>query len=444
MFVSKGAQSCHGGVLPIQARNAGPIRERASKVSEYSIGVPFSECHHISLSSLQEKGYRDRNKLTAVVVGAGPAGLASAIVLKSLGWDVLLADKRSEYTRYNLAALREDCYQYLLSLGVELENKCYHAEILNNVKVIESGQAQTQAIDRNAILQEDFSFDGRGMPPMMKSAKIPATISIPIKDLERALNKRASDLGVKLVSNAEITLHRSQETKRLQTTIASCEIDQRSHDAINLGYPDLIISADGKASSTRKQSSSKILEETKPHSYIAAMAHGSRQEYDVAYEKNSYGGLDFTMSHASKGVTWGCFQVSSQDDLTDLAKKKMQDIGSTSGDLMYVSQPFIMNHQRTDKLTDGYNHIFIGDAAGNATAIAGLGANKATYWDANNVRILAESLMSSRSQGTGHRRKALKDFQRNENESIDAWQVYDRQVYSDILDEDKADSFLKI
>lgn len=421
--------------------------DRSLTKKDYGIGCPFDSVKGPILHSLQRKGQRSQRP-TAVVVGAGPGGLASALVLAKKGWDIVCVDKRSEYSRYNMVALREDTHQFLRSLGVDVTASDFTGNKLENIRINNDQGLTLIPVEHEKLKIDRLEWGDRGQAKMKESAESLATITVPIRELERALCQKVKEAGVKIISGATVKLEqRDQSSKRLHAEMESA--DSMKGDSFDLGYPDLVISADGKNSQGKFDRGIETQIDARGHTHIAAICE-SASEANVCYFANEQGNIDFTMSHTEEGVTWGCFQTPADDpkfekrDPTDFIKKKMAQVGGVDGLIKYASKPFIMNHQRSTKYIDGYNHILVGDSAGNATAQAGVGANKAVYWDARNVQNLADDLSAPKVSGKHRRREALRRFSEAADESVEAWQSNDRSVFEMILGPEGAHKALKV
>lgn len=150
----------------------------------------FLIAFHICTFSLQA--------LDVVIIGGGPAGLATAIEAHASGANVTVIEKRSTYSRDQLL--------FLFDYSLELLNK-WHVSIPS---------------------MQIVSFeDGH----LMGSTKI--------KDLEEALAKRVHELGIKVMHGAFLNLVKGAVT--VATEVGECEISY-----------DVLVAADGAHSEVRE------------------------------------------------------------------------------------------------------------------------------------------------------------------------------------------------
>ncbi len=106
---------------------------------------------------LFQTSFCNASPLSIAVIGGGPAGLSAAIQASLLGADVTVIEKRETYTRNNILFLHATSLDSFDQWDVEIPQ----VEILS-----------LQGQKRGFVL---------------------------IKDLEEALRKRASDLGIKII-----------------------------------------------------------------------------------------------------------------------------------------------------------------------------------------------------------------------------------------------------
>lgn len=195
---------------------------------------------------LHFKGQRAPSDVaTAVVKGAGPAGICAALELDKLGFNVVLVDCRDANKRLNLVATRAELHRRLHELGALKHlrrNKCW-------IKVA-SREMFDEWTQQVLEVKPPVFFDQPGyVRPENMSDQIPTHL-ISIADLETSLLLAAKEQaassptgGIKVVTNATIRVNQQQGTKRNRVSLVPKDGLQPS---INLGFPDLIVWATGK------------------------------------------------------------------------------------------------------------------------------------------------------------------------------------------------------
>lgn len=195
---------------------------------------------------LQLKGQRSGHVATAVVKGAGPAGISAAIELDKLGFHVVLVDSRNGNKRLNFIAVRAETNRRLHELGAlkHLRARARWARMARREIFDEFTQTFLEAEKSPVFFDE---------PGYVRPAALCDQISThytSIADLETSLLLALKDQaerspmgGVKVVPHSSIRVTRSPGTKRDRVTLVPQDASQPS---VDLGCPDLIVWATGK------------------------------------------------------------------------------------------------------------------------------------------------------------------------------------------------------
>lgn len=188
--------------------------------------------------SLQLKGERKLEVATAVVKGAGPAGLSAALELDKLGYNVVLVDCRDANKRMNIIAARAEMNR-LHELGALKHLKEHDRWI--QVAARELFDEWTQ---QYLEVKPPVFFDQPGyVRPETMGDQI-STHFISIADLETSLGERQTQgRDQSGYINATIRVTRREGTKRDHVTLFPKDASQPS---VDLGFPDLVVWATGK------------------------------------------------------------------------------------------------------------------------------------------------------------------------------------------------------
>lgn len=187
----------------------------------------------------------------AVISGAGISGLAAAIELRSRGYKVVVVEKRSDFSRFNVINISKEAQEFLrrhdllkefeTSLAGRIEE---HQNVLikdNRIETIFNEDVSTLTFD-GSIPADPLSFD--------KLFQESGIYSVPIKGLQAFLAEKAIKAGVKILSDAEISVDRMTSECKVEV------LSIKRHDAaspIITVKPDLLFLAEGAHSKTAEK-----------------------------------------------------------------------------------------------------------------------------------------------------------------------------------------------
>jgi hypothetical protein len=178
------------------------------------------------------------------VKGAGPSGLAAALELDKLDYNVVVVDCRDSNKRLNVITLRAEVNRRLHELGAlkHLQRSGAHKKVSSREIWDEEKQAFIE-------VKPPVYFDApRYVRPKVITDQI-TTHCVQIADLETLVcaakeqAQQSATGGIKMVVNATVRLTRGENTKRNRVSLVPQDGTQPK---IDLGTPDLIVWASGK------------------------------------------------------------------------------------------------------------------------------------------------------------------------------------------------------
>ena len=180
---------------------------------------------------------------TALISGAGIAGLAAAFELNAKGFDVVIAENRDEFSRFNILTLKMEVQAFLkkFSLLEEFE-KSVAARIEDHQKIIfrkESIQSNPPSNVSKLQFEGPLDKDSIKFKNFFKEHGI---YCVQIKDLQAFLAQKAAQLGVQILSGCDIKFFTTIEKER----VSKVEIRQKNESSSPLIFePDLFFIAEG-------------------------------------------------------------------------------------------------------------------------------------------------------------------------------------------------------
>lgn len=196
--------------------------------------------------------------LSALIKGAGPSGLASAVALAQNGFKVRVVEKRPERPlgqgRQNMVAIRPEGLRRLDELGALPYLLASRDEKGNNERFTRITEAATKSELDGSV----WVWDMKRYPPAEPTSfleqndipyKVPKSLSsqypssfVTIGDVEDALRQAALKVGVELMYDATITVTPNENVDKFSASIV-----HSSEPPISLETPSLIVLASGKS-----------------------------------------------------------------------------------------------------------------------------------------------------------------------------------------------------
>lgn len=178
----------------------------------------------------------------AVISGAGIAGLAASLVLIKNGYEVVIAEKRDAFTRFNIINLDIDAQRFLKKYNLleEFERDVaakikFHKYVLSTPE----GMQDLGTTDVSTLKESNIPFSPEFFNMLFTEDGV---YSVKILAIQNFLAKKALDAGVHIFGNVEINAR--LDSNKLQI--------KRFYDEIELN-PNLLFIAEGAHSTTASQ-----------------------------------------------------------------------------------------------------------------------------------------------------------------------------------------------
>lgn len=188
---------------------------------------------------------------TALICGAGIAGLAAAFELVAKGFEVTVAEKRAEFSRYNIINLSPEVQAFLRKFNLLEEFESSVAARIQDHRIVLFGSGEPKLIDTSDVSQ--LQFEGslpRDPNKFTELFQKDGIYSVQIKDLQAFLAQKAVKLGVKILSDLEMNVVVPIEQGR----VSKVELVQKQNPSSSLLLePDLFLIADGAHSTSARQ-----------------------------------------------------------------------------------------------------------------------------------------------------------------------------------------------
>ncbi len=326
----------------------------------------------------------DAPPMSVVVVGGGPAGLATAIEASQHGAHVTVVEKRKAYARAQSLFLLSETIDLLKQWNVEIPEmkvvelgESYRAQEgfvnLDSARqsTIEARGPNDEAIVKAMAEEEDRLGKAAACPnsPNLTERGINVGI-VPIHFLEEGLKKRAVALGVKTIHAEFIRL----ENKNAIVCVQS--------DEQKVPY-DVLVAADGAHSRARKELGISSTSFGKAVGIWTSMLFSEPQEFSISepIEKDSF----FIKKISFGPVSIAFAQTSAKDRISPQEFEKIvrgcewkKEADRMAEGTARVSDHFEVVLQQAESFAKEERcAIMVGDASAAASFFQGLGANTA-------------------------------------------------------------------
>lgn len=329
----------------------------------------------------------------AVISGAGIAGLAAAFKLNAHGYNVLVFEKRCNFSRNNIINLNMEVQSFLkkfslleefeASVGARIES--HEIAVFNGKENVKGSITNVSELQFEKILDCDLT-------KFSDFFKEDGIYSTQIKDLQAFLAYKATQLGIQILSNCEIEITDQTE----EGYVSEIQVVQKDNfSSPSHLKPDLLFIAEGVHSkSAQKLTMMKDLDiventctgenwlfgnlhyhgdktfvlsliiTTKKTQQIAnVIFNGKRKIVNVAVTSNA---------HIDKEGIHSTIQKVAKRAFKHVGIQENPEILQIGDKLCIVENPVLITNRIASTCSKG-NVFLIGDAVGNSSPLAGLG-----------------------------------------------------------------------
>ncbi len=325
------------------------------------------------------------SRTLALILGAGIAGLAASFELLAAGFNVIIAEKRTTFDRFNVINLDVESQRFLKKFGLldEFEESVAGRIMTHNYVLFdEKGMQDLGSSDVNKIQPSTVPFEPEFFNMLFHEDGI---YSVRIKDLQNFLAKKALEYGVHIVGNIESEILNFSKTGDVSTVILRGK--DSSFDSVEL-KPGLIFIAEGTHSTTAKQLDLKTIEvknECTGENWIFGnMRYAGKETFVISVLDASQDSLEIANIIFNAYIHEINIAVTSKKHLSQelIEQRILKLVGRVFSYLNIndqqeslirtVKEPVhIINENRVDYSRG--NVFCIGDAAGHSSPLAGMG-----------------------------------------------------------------------
>lgn len=325
------------------------------------------------------------SKKLVLINGAGIAGLAASFELLARGFNVIIAEKRKSFDRFNVINLDVESQRFLKKFGLLNEFEKSVAGRIRMHKYLlfeEKGIQNLGSSDVSKLLPSEVLFEPEYFNKLFNEDGI---YSVRIKDLQTFLSKKALDAGVHIFGNIE-------------TEVLTCshaggvsKVKLRGIDSFSNSLemqPHLLFLAEGAHSTTAKQlgmKNTEVKNECTGENWIfGSVNYVGKETFVVSVIDTSGGSLEIANIIFNAQISEINIAVTSKRNLSqELMKQRLLKlVGRVCVHLnleerqesliALVKRPVhIINEKRVIYSQD--NVFCIGDAAGHSSPLAGMG-----------------------------------------------------------------------
>ncbi len=322
-------------------------------------------------------------KKTALIKGAGPAGLTTAFKLLKAGYDVTIVDRREDiFSRFNIVNINVEADTFLEEFGLLEEFQASVAARIKEHEVFLITKAGARRVEHSKVfgLKHDKSipFEREHFNKLFTKDGV---YSVQIGALQRFLVQQLSKAGVKIITHAETDILERTETGGI-STVQIRKIDGVSSPIIL--KPDRVYIAEGAHSETAEllQMRTKVIEnECSNESWAFANLEYNGAEtfvtsfFDTTQKTLRIANVIFNAKSHIVNVAVTSDKAGMQEAILEFAQIafKLKNIEALPKILNMVEEPVTITNKIAVDFSLG-NVRRVGDAGGVSSPLAGLGA----------------------------------------------------------------------
>lgn len=408
------------GTLFLEDPFAPPLGEPAGKIGPAVLASP----------ALPESPANHRPVEDVVVVGGGPAGLASAIRLAERGFPVRVLEIREEaYQRPHHLNLRQATLDSLEALGV-LDRVMERSGPIQREESLHTGEIRTPQAE--SLVRGRIGFNARRL---LGSDSV---VQVRISDVEDALHERALELGVKVEKGWRADLEQVREGPEAGMFRLVAERVRRdgregfqpTGETRDLGVPGLVLLAEGTNSPTRAKLGIEFEELSEPTWFLGGHVEtGLGPVVRKALRTGEDGTVRKLMAtgHGHYPQTW--VSVQCRPELARAPhEERVQELCEQASFLLNTRlRPedirwgaglvTVVQNRQADQAHAGLNVLLVGDTVRSGSVWASGGINLALGVDTDHVTTLVDEVNS----GSRSRTRAMAAYDRKIAHATRAW-----------------------
>lgn len=333
----------------------------------------------VTSAALKRDLYFGDPRKIALISGAGIAGLAASFELLARGFNVIIAEKRKDFSRFNVINLDVETQRFLKKFNLLNEFEDFVAARIEshsvNVFSKQDGFEELQHSDVSNVQMSDLLFEPQFFNQLFTEDAI---YSVRISDLQTFLANKLLDAGAHILGNVEVLANIPEEDLS--------DVEIAGHDRI-LVQPDLFFVAEGAHSTTAKQhkmAMNDVINDCTGENWIFGNVEYFGDKtfvfamIDTSGEKLEIANIIFNAKLKEINIA-----VTSEKGLSkELINKRILEtvnrvsaylFNSTSESVIKaVERPVHINNQQCMEYSKN-NMFYIGDAAGHSSPLAGMG-----------------------------------------------------------------------
>lgn len=318
----------------------------------------------------------------ALISGAGIAGLAASFELLARGFNVVIAEKRKDFNRFNLINLDVETQRFLKKFSLLNEFETSVAARIEGHHLCafskENGLEHLQYSDVSKLQPGELPFEPEFFNQLFKEDGV---YSVRIKDLQIFLAKKALEAGVHILGNVEVEVLTDASAGDV------AEVQITAHDPMVM-KPHLFFVAEGvhsKTAAQRKMKKKVVKNDCTGENWIFGnVAYFGEKTFVVSMIDTSGKKLEIANIIFNAQIKEINIAVTSEKALSEESIKKrllntlnrvssyLESNNTPQSVIAAVEHPVrIKNQQCVEYSKD--NVFYIGDAAGNSSPLAGMG-----------------------------------------------------------------------